>query len=136
MQSLVIDCSAVIPWFLEDEASPWSEQLLSDLPQFVLHVPALWHLELPNVLLTAERRRRISTETRQGLLHSAARLPVKTDTRVVLLIEISTLATTQNLTTYDAAYLELAIRLNALLATQDKALIQAAARCGVPTLAP
>jgi len=41
---LVVDCSAVVPWFLEDEANAWSERLLSQLSAYSLQVPALWHL--------------------------------------------------------------------------------------------
>lgn len=135
-QPLVVDCSAVVPWFLEDEASAWSERLLSELSGYSLQAPALWHLEFPNVLLTAERRGRIDADTRLGLLARAARLPVNTDTRVVPLMEISRLAAAQGITTYDAAYLELAGRLACTLATQDKALLQAAVRCGVTVTAP
>ena len=129
--SLVIDCSAVIPWFLEDEANAWSEKLLSNLANFTLHVPALWHLELPNVLLTAERRGRIDAASRQGLLSRAGGLPVTTDTRVVPLPELSRLAMEHRITTYDAAYLELASRLGCPLATRDKALRVAANKAGL-----
>lgn len=129
--ALVVDCSACMPWFLEDEANAWSERLLQELPRYRLHVPALWHLELPNVLLTAERRGRIAAETRQGLLQRAARLPVTTDTAMVPLTQLAELAVNCGLTTYDAAYLELAMRLPCALATQDKALGAAAQRCGV-----
>jgi predicted nucleic acid-binding protein len=82
------------------------------------------------MLITAERRGRISTDTRLGLLSRAARLPVNTDTHVVPLTEISRLAVEHGLTTYDAAYLELARRQACPLATQDKALIQAAGKAG------
>jgi len=135
-QPLVLDCSAVVPWFLEDEANDWSELLLTDLPLYDLHVPALWHLEIPNVLLTAERRGRISADTRLGLLARASRLPVSTDTYVVPLIEISRLAVEYGITTYDASYLELAARLNSTLATQDRALAAAAKRRSVNIIAP
>ena len=130
-QALVLDCSAAIPWFLEDEANNWSERLLTRLPQYTLHVPVLWHLEFSNVLLTAERRGRIDTDTRLGLLARAMHLPVHTDTHVVSMLEISRLATQHAITTYDAAYLELATRLACPLATQDKALAKAARKCGV-----
>ncbi len=127
---LVIDCSAAIPWFLEDEANAWSEGLLDALPRYSLHVPALWHLEFANVLLTAQRRKRINARDAKGLLARASRLPLATDGRVVPLVEIADLADSNGITTYDAAYLELAIRLNCPLATQDKALAKAASRFG------
>lgn len=128
---LVIDCSAAIPWFLEDEANAWSEGLLDALPRHSLHVPALWHLEFANVLLTAQRRKRINARDAKGLLARASRLPLATDGRVVPLVEIADLADSNGITTYDAAYLELATRLNCPLATQDKALAKAASRFGV-----
>lgn len=127
---LVIDCSAAIPWFLDDEASAWSESLLDALPRYSLHVPALWHLEFANVLLTAQRRKRVVAKDARGLLARASRLPLVTDGRVVPLVEISDLAESHGITTYDAAYLELAMRLNCALATQDKALAKVAKRLG------
>jgi predicted nucleic acid-binding protein len=127
---LVIDCSAAIPWFLDDEANPWSEGLLDALPSLSLHVPALWHLEFANVLLTAQRRKRINARDAKGLLARAARLPLTTDGRVVPLVEIAELAEAHGITTYDAAYLELATRLKCPLATQDKALAKAAKHLG------
>lgn len=127
---LVIDCSAAVPWFLDDEANAWSESLLDALPRFTLHVPALWHLEFANVLLTAQRRKRINSRDARGLLARASRLPLATDGRVVPLVEIADLAESHGITTYDAAYLELAMRSNGALATQDKALAKAAKRLG------
>lgn len=127
---LVFDCSAAIPWFLDDEANAWSESLLDALPRYSLHVPALWHLEFANVLLTAQRRKRVAAKDARGLLARASRLPLVTDGRVVPLVEIAELAESHGITTYDAAYLELAIRLKCPLATQDKALAKAAKRLG------
>ena len=128
---LVVDCSAAIPWFLDDEANAWSESLLDALPRYSLHVPALWHLEFANVLLTAQRRKRINAKDARGLLARASRLSLATDGRVVPLVEIADLAEAHGTTTYDAAYLELAMRLRCPLATQDKALAKAAKRLGV-----
>ena len=129
--SLVIDCSAAVPWFLDDEANAWSEGLLNAMPRYSLQVPALWHLEFANVLLTAQRRKRVAAKDAKGLLARASRLPLVTDGRVVPLVEIADLADSHGITTYDAAYLELAARLNCPLATQDKALAKAASRLGV-----
>ncbi len=126
LPALVIDCSAAIPWFLEDEANAWSEALLDALPQWELHVPLLWHLEFTNVLLTAQRRKRVAACDLKGLLTRASRLPLVTDTRIVPLDDMAVLAAAHGMTTYDAAYLELAMRLDARLATQDQALRKAA----------
>lgn len=133
-KTAVLDCSAVVPWFLEDEANAWSERLLDEMPKLDIHVPALWHLEFPNVLLNAERRGRIDAETRQGLVRRATGLPLTTDSQTVSLADISRLAASHGLSTYDAAYLELALRLGCCLATQDKALIAAAKKTRVPLI--
>ena len=127
---LVFDCSAAVPWFLDDEANAWSESLLDALSRHSLHVPALWHLEFANVLLIAQRRKRVAGKDAKGLLARASRLPLVTDGRVVPLVEIADLADSNGITTYDAAYLELATRLKSPLATQDKALAKAAKRLG------
>ena len=75
---LVIDCSAAIPWFLDDAANAWSESLLDALPRYSLHVPSLWHLEFANVLIIAQRRKRIAAKDAKGLLVRASRLPLVT----------------------------------------------------------
>ena len=132
--SLVIDCSAAIPWFLDDEANPWSEGLLDALPRFALHVPALWHLEFANVLLTAQRHKRIAATDTRGLLARAAHLPLTTDGRVVPLVEIAELAAAHGITTYDAAYLELAMRHGLPIACQDGKLREASRAAGITIL--
>lgn len=65
------------------------------------------------------------------MLARTSRLPLATDGRVVPLVEIADLADSHGITTYDAACLELAMRLNCPLATQDKALVKAAKRHGL-----
>ena len=61
----------------------------------------------------------------------ASRLPLTTDTHVVPLVEIARLAREHAMTTYDAAYLELAQRMGCPLATQDKVLRTAARKLGL-----
>lgn len=90
--------------------------------------PNLWHLEVGNMLLQAEKKRRITASQINVRLALLADLPITTDTETAprAFQEILTLAASQRLTTYDAAYLELAIRRRIPLATKDKALIRAA----------
>ena len=100
------------------------------------HVPALWELEIGNILLGAERRRRI-TEARAveflGILGDLD-IRVEPDTPGRALRDVLPLARSQRLTTYDAAYLEIAMRLGLPLATKDAALIRAAAALKITTL--
>jgi predicted nucleic acid-binding protein len=99
-------------------------------------VPAVWRLEFPNALLVAERRKRLTREERRQILDEAARLRLRVDATVPELRAISELAERHDLSTYDAAYLELASRQGATLLTLDKALATAAAAASVAVHAP
>lgn len=136
MSVFVLDCSIAVAWLFDDEASPETDALLDRLKDDGALVPGLWRLELGNVLAHAEQRNRIAAGQIAACLHLLDRLPIVTDaeTENRALREILMLARTTNLTTYDAAYLELAMRRNAELATRDKALIRAARGVGVETL--
>ena len=132
----VLDCSIAIAWLFDDEASPETDALLGRLRDGGALVPGHWRLELGNVLTQAERRNRIAGAQIAAYLDLLDRLPITTDaeTERRALREILTLARTENLTTYDAAYLELAMRRNVQLATRDRTLIRAARGIGVETL--
>ena len=100
--------------------------------------PQLWPLEASNALLVAERRRRISADDRAGLLRFLADLPIAIDPQTAAQAWAGTTALAQrhDLTAYDAAYLELAIRLDLPLATRDRALARAANVLRVEVLPP
>ena len=136
MTAFVLDCSIAVAWLFDDEATPESDVLLDRLKDDCAYVPTLWHLELGNVLAQAERRKRVSAAQIAAHLDLLNRLPIVTDTETVhrAFREILAHARTQNLTTYDAAYLELAMRRGVALATRDKALVRAARRVEVKTL--
>lgn len=136
MSVFVLDCSIAVAWLFDDEASPETDALLGRLREDGALVPGNWRLELGNVLTQAERRNRIAGVQIAAYLDLLDRLPIVTDaeTESRVLREILTLARTENLTTYDAAYLELAMRRNVQLATRDRALIRAARGIGIETL--
>jgi predicted nucleic acid-binding protein len=128
----VIDASLALTWFFEDEATPETDRLLDRVRHEGAVVPALWRLELGNVLLQAERRGRISTANVEQRLTLIARLPISVDPETVSRAWRDTLAVarTERLTVYDAAYLELATRRRVPLFTLDKELAAAARRRG------
>ncbi len=136
MSSFVLDCSIAVAWCFEDEATPQTDALLDRLRDAGAAVPALWHLEVGNALLQAERRERIPTARVAAFVDLLAGLPIETDgdTATRALREVLALARAEKLTTYDASYLELAARRALPLATKDRALHQAAQRVGVPLL--
>lgn len=133
MSGLVLDCSVAVSWCFEDEASADTDALLERVRDEGAVVPALWHLELGNVLVQAERRKRLTAADTTTRLELIADLPIVTDeeTPVRALREVLTLARAEGLTTYDAAYLELAMRKGLPLATKDQALVTAAKRVGI-----
>ncbi|HXQ50259.1 MAG TPA: type II toxin-antitoxin system VapC family toxin [Stellaceae bacterium] len=136
MSAIALDASAAIAWCFKDEASPRSYALLDRVQAEGAVVPGLWHLELGNVLLQAERRGRIGGADAAMRLELIASLPIEVDRETVAraLREILALARGEGLTTYDAAYLEVAVRRGVPLATKDAALVRAAKRLGVTTL--
>ena len=136
MTAFVLDCSITAAWLFEDEASSAMDYLLEHLKDGGAFVPNLWHLEVGNLLIQAEKRGRITASLIAVRLELLGNLPITTDTETAprAFREILTLARSQTLTTYDAAYLELAIRHGVPLATRDKALIRAASAVQVETL--
>lgn len=136
MSAFVLDCSVTVAWLFADEASPDTEVLLNRLQETTALVPGLWHLEIGNVLAQSERRRRIVASQVAASLDLLDRLPIEVDAETGrrALRETLSLARAQTLTTYDAAYLELAMRRGIPLATRDKALIRASRRVGVKTV--
>ena len=138
MSTFVLDCSVTIAWLFQDEASPNTDQLLKELGDDDRNaiVPNLWRLELGNTLTQAERRGRITAAQLTTALELVRGLPIATDAETDgrALREVLNLARATSLTTYDASYLELAMRHGVPLATLDKALIRAAHGVAVKTL--
>ncbi|MBI5814244.1 MAG: type II toxin-antitoxin system VapC family toxin [Nitrospinae bacterium] len=130
----VVDCSITLSWFFNDEKSRLADSILHKLDRITLWVPAIWTLEFANALINARRRKRISEKEHVAILDHAARLPLIADAEIHSLSGITGLAQRYGLTSYDAAYLELALRKDLLLATLDEALAKAAVEAGVTLL--
>jgi predicted nucleic acid-binding protein len=132
MPGIVVDASVGAAWFLPDEATPFTEAALQATAITDVWVPALWLLEIGNLMLNAQRRKRISEPKRRELVAAAAALRLRVDREPVAMLDLDALASRHSLTSHDAAYLELALRRALALATQDKALLAAMATAGVP----
>ena len=118
-------------WFLDDKTDSRAEIAQSRLTKDKALVPHLWHLEVRNCLIVAERRGHISAERVTECLEALKWLPIQTDAELNLTAAFS-LAQTHGLSFYDAVYLELAKRQGAALASLDAALVRAAAAEGIP----
>ena len=131
MSGLVVDASVAAAWLFDDEAEPRGDRVLERLEDGGALVPQLWHLEVRNCLLVAERGRRLSAGEVMDRLDALRRLPIITDAEPDLQSAFD-LARAHGLSFYDAIYLELAKRQSAELATLDGALTRAAGAEGVP----
>jgi len=133
----VLDASVAVAWCFEDESTPAAWALLDRLRAAPGHVPALWALEIGNILLGAERRRRITQARTVEFLGILGDLDIRVDPELPgrAFRDVLPLARERRLTTYDATYLELAMRLGLPLATKDTALTRAATALRIKTLA-
>ena len=131
MALTVIDSSLAAAWLLDDEHDPAAEAVFNNLREDNGVVPQLFHFEIRNALLMAERRGRITQSGIEECIAALHELPITTD-RATDFAMCFRLARTHNLTFYDALYLELAIRRNAQVATLDSALSRAATAEGLP----
>jgi predicted nucleic acid-binding protein len=132
--AFVLDGSITMIWGFEDEADPYAEAILDKMPDLQAHVPSLWPLEVANALLVGERRNRIKPAETAQFLAILQAFPIAVDDLTVAHAWSDTmhLARAHNLSSYDASYLELAIRLGLSLAAQDGKLKAAAQTMGVP----
>ena len=127
----VLDNSVVCGWFLENQATPYSDAIIERLRDERAAVPALWELEFTNVLRSACLRQRMTAEAAQQVIAQIVSLPIDVDRHPVPASEILGLALRFGLGSYDAAYLELALRLQLSIATGDGPLRAAALAAGV-----
>ncbi|HUX68084.1 MAG TPA: type II toxin-antitoxin system VapC family toxin [Terriglobales bacterium] len=130
----VLDASVAASWAFPDEGHPSAQAALQHLERSAACAPALWWFELRNTLVVNQRRGRIAVHQTAGFLAAVAQLPVVLD-RAPESDRTLELARAGRLSVYDAAYLELALRLRLPLATLDQALAAAARAAGVPLLA-
>ena len=126
MTGFVVDASVAIAWLFEDEVTPETEAVLDRLSDQEAHAPGLWELEVANVVLSAERRGRISEIATAQIMERLRDLPIRINPDNPRLHHLLEVARRYGLTSYDAAYLTLALQLNLPLATLDRDLAAAA----------
>ena len=129
--AFILDNSVTIGWFLESQASPYTEAVAARLNDETAHVPSLWELELTNVLRTACLRQRMTADHAQAVIANLGALPIEVDRTPVRRGELLALSLRFGLSAYDAAYLELSLRMQLPIATRDGPLHDAAVASGV-----
>lgn len=130
----VLDTSITVAWCFNDEATDATDAVLDRLSDEQAAVPAIWPLEVANVLLVAERRGRLNEAQASRFVELLAQLPIEVDDSTIGLPAVVAAGSQHVLTSYDASYLLLAERLGASLATLDQRLATAANNAGVQLL--
>jgi predicted nucleic acid-binding protein len=134
--SFVVDCSVAMTWLFKHEATPQITKLLRRLATEAALVPGLWFLEITNVVILAERKRRITAAETAKFMADLSALDIEVDPEPLerAFERLAPLCRTHALTSYDALYLELAVRRQLPLATLDEPLRKAARKLGVKLL--
>lgn len=132
--NFVLDCSITMAWCFDDESTGFTDSVLENLSDKIAVVPTIWPLEVANVLLLSKKKRRITEVQSVSFIDSLSALPIIVDpsTTSRAMHSIFVLAGELDLTVYDAAYLELAIREKVPLLTLDNGLIKAAKKLHIP----
>jgi predicted nucleic acid-binding protein len=129
---IVADASIIGNILLEDEQGDHMDSLLEFVSTADLVEPAHWPIESCGLLLKAARRRRLSATHRDTALGQAQGLialaEIETGNRLGAVID---LARQHHISIYDAAYLELAIRMELPLLTSDKGLRSASVKAHI-----
>ena len=130
----VLDNSVVSGWYIANQATDYSAAVAMRLRDERAAVPAIWELELINVMRSACVSHQLDAQQAQKMLAQIVLLPIDVDRHPVPRSELLALSLRFGLTSYDAAYLELALRLQCPIATADSALRSAALSAGVGLL--
>lgn len=133
MTGIVVDASVALAWCFPDEASVYAEGVLVALEGRTLIVPAVWALEIANAMLVAERRKRVKRQDVRRFVELLGGLTIIEHSQTVAdtVKNVLPLARTYKLSAYDAAYLDVAVRQSAPLATMDSALRKAGRAAGL-----
>ena len=133
----ILDASVALLW-LAPRTNPSGEdyatRTLTSLKQSASVVPSIWALEIANVVAKLESRGIVTEADSQHYIALLGRLNITIDQASAdhALGGTLNLARRYKLSAYDAAYLELSLRLGLPLATLDSDLTKAATAAGVP----
>ena len=134
--AFVLDCSVAMAWLFKDEGTPKTADLLNRLATETALVPAWWFVEITNVLALAERKGRITPAQSGAFIADIGKLEIELDDEAPgrAFTHLLSLCRAHRLTSYDAMYLDLAVRRQLPVATLDNDLRKAAKKLGVPLL--
>jgi predicted nucleic acid-binding protein len=126
--TFVVDNSVVMSWCFTDETNEYADAVLDKLSETTAIVPSIWPLEVVNVLLVAERHKRLKQADSVRFLTLLSQLPIVVEHEwpEKMMTDLLALGRAMNLSSYDASYLDLAMRKDCPLATLDQRLTESA----------
>jgi len=135
-ESFVVDNSVVMSWCFKDETNQYADAILDCLSEATAFVPSIWPLEVVNVLLVAERKKRLSEADSVRFITLLFQLPIIVEHQRPerLMTNLLALARSNDLSSYDASYLDLSMRKGIPIATLDTRLITASKKADIPIL--
>ena len=133
-ESFVIDNSVVMSWCFKNETNQYADAVLDRLLESTAFVPSIWPLEVVNVLLVAERKKRLKEADSVRFITLLSQLPIVVEYERTerIMKDLLALSRTNNLSSYDACYLDLSMRRGISIATLDTQLKKAAKKTDVP----
>ncbi len=136
IDGFVIDNSVVMSWCFKDETNRYADAVLDKLSESTAIAPSIWPLEVVNVLLVAERRKRLKQADSVRFITLLSQLPIVVEDRgsEKVMKDLLALGRTSHLSSYDASYLDLAMRKDCPIATIDKKIMEAAKEVSVTIL--
>ena len=134
--AFVLDCSVTLAWLLPDEDGAAVDALADELARTTALVPAIWPYEVVNALQVAQRRARIGDDDLIRVWTALSALPIEVEAvaKDHVFSAVAHLGRQLGITSYDAAYVELAARRKLPLATLDARLRKACASLQVEVL--
>ena len=123
-------------WCFKDETNSYADAVLDKLSESTAIAPSIWPLEVVNVLLVAERRKRLKQADSVRFITLLSQLPIVVEGigSEKVMKDLLALGRTNHLSSYDASYLDLAMREDCPIATIDKKLMEAAKEVSVTIL--
>lgn len=126
----------MIAWLLGERRRREIEDSYSQLQDRPVVVPAHWAIEISNALRAYLRTGHLSLVDFQAVLETFDFMQIRIDQPIGVdeIGPIAQFALTHDLTAHDAAYVQLALRHRATLATLDNAMRRAAAALNIPLI--
>lgn len=126
MVACVVDNSVVMSWVYPAQANAYTERLLDRCASAPVHTAFIWPAEFANATVVLVRRKMLREEQGYAMLALVKSIGLTVGNAPAAADSLFRLCQKHGLSAYDAAYLELALRLGLPLATRDTALVQVA----------